>query len=245
MIKISWNIVKTILFFVFILLPFNLFAKDRCQDYIPDVRQYAIQYLGMGYPYFYNIGCMIAESSCRPNIVSFDGGIGLFQLTPSTGVTKEISKYIKVDPYNIHSNIRAQAFYISLIMKKFKTQKATVGKSKYPIYPAKFTGYCGLNLQDIYRFYNGGYWFFYEASRKKGVPYVCENREMFKYCVRGGTYTDKAKTKWLSFCEINYSYPEKIYKYSQKYNTGLHYLYNFWYEKQNKPKLFFWYNYAK
>jgi len=45
-----------IFIFLFTLLLSNiLHAKDRCQDFIPDVRQYSIQYLGLQYPYWYNI----------------------------------------------------------------------------------------------------------------------------------------------------------------------------------------------
>ena len=101
--------------------------------------------------------------------------------------------------------------------KKFKQKTITVGKSKNKGYPSKYVEKCGENLADVYRFYNGGYWFFYESERGGTV---CDNKEMRKYCVRGGTFTDKAKTKWLSFCDVNYSYPEKVYKYSQKYKTG-------------------------
>jgi len=173
---------------------------------------------------------MIAESNCRPDVISFDGGIGLFQLTPSTGITREISRYISINPHNVQSNIRGGIFYISRIINvHFQRESAKVHK-KYDVYPKKYVNFCGLNLSDVYRFYNGGYWFFYESSRKKGIDYVCENREMFKYCVRGGTYTDKAKTKWLSFCGVNYSYPEKVFKYSQKYKVGPDGI-RFWYKK--------------
>ena len=57
---------------------------------------------------------------------------------------------------------------------------------------------------------------------------------MRKYCVRGGTYTDKAKTKWLSFCDVNYSYPEKVHTQGKKYSNGLSDQERFWYSKE-KP----------
>lgn len=221
---------KIIFIVLFIFVAFPLFAKDRCEDYIPDVRKSAIQYLGMDYPYYYNIGCMITETNCR-SIQSFDGGIGIFQFTPSTGVGAEISKYMAFDPYNDLSSIRAQALYMSLIMKKFKSEK--VSFKKHIIYPAHYQTICGNNLADYYRFYNGGFWATYESCINNDC--VCDNNEMKKKCVRGGTWVGTGNNKrWLSFCEVNYSYPEKVYKYSQKYNNGMLTNYRFWYNKENK-----------
>lgn len=232
--KFIFLAVVVLITILLIIVNITSYAKDRCQDYIPDVRQASIQYLGLQYPYWYNIGCMISESNCRPDIVSFDGGIGLYQFTPSTGVLKDISRFgIIVDPYNAQSSIRGQAFYISRIKDaKFKLEKTSVGKSKYPISPANYVAACGGNLSDVYRFYNGGYWFFYEATLKPGTKFVCENREIFKYCVRSGAWVGSGKNRrWLSFCEVNYSYPEKIYKYSQTYKMGKDGI-RFWYEKK-------------
>ena len=214
-------------------------AKDRCQDYVPDVRQAAIQYLGLGYPYWYNIGCAITESNCRGNLKSFDGGYGIYQFTPSTGIIKDMEKSgLHVDPYNTESSIRGQAFYMHLIRdKKLKASKSSV--HGHPIYPANYISFCGQNLSDLYRTYNGGFWFVYESTRKSGVSFVCENREMFKYCVRTGTWVGTGKNRrWLSFCEVNYSYPEKVYKYSQPYKVGKDSV-RFWYPITNK-KLKFW-----
>lgn len=220
---------KILLILLLLILPLSAIAKDRCQDYLPDIRSYGIQYNGADYPWWYNVGCAITETSCRGDLISFDGGIGLFQLTPSTGIVAELSKYITVDPYDVQSNIRAQSYYIMLVRtKKFTIKSATVGKSKNPVHPATFVNKCGMNLADVYRFYNGGFWFFYESERGK---FVCDNKEMKKYCVRGGTWTDKAKTKWLSFCDVNYSYPEKVYNYSQKYRIGADGQ-RYWYVKQ-------------
>jgi hypothetical protein len=100
--------------------------------------------------------------------------------------------------------------------KKFKQTSAKV-YNKYVTHPSKYVEKCGENLADVYRFYNSGYWFFYESER---ANFVCDNKTMSYYCVRGGTYTDKAKTKWLSFCDVSYSYPDKVYKYAQPYKIG-------------------------
>jgi hypothetical protein len=209
---------RSLFVLLLLLITVSAYPKDRCQDYVPDVREASIQYLGLQYPYWYNIGIMIAESNCRPDIVSFDGGIGLYQFTPSTGVTAELERYIDINPSNPKSSIRAQAFYMSRIREvHFAKAKVSVGKGKNPAKPATFVSRCGSNIADTVRFYNGGYWFFWESELG---GWDCVNREMFKHCVRGGTYTDKKKTKWLSFCEVNYSYPEKVYKYAQPYRRG-------------------------
>lgn len=208
---------KKLLFILLILiLPLSVLAKDRCQEYLPDIRAYGIQYNGADFPWWYNIGCAITESNCRGDIISFDGGIGLYQLTPSTGVTSYIRKYIPVDPYNTQSSIRAQSYYIMLIRTKIFSQKS-INFRQTKIHPSTFVEKCGINLADIYRYYNGGYWFFYESEK---AGFVCDNKEMRTKCVRGGTWVGTGKNRrWLSFCDVNYSYAEKVYNYSQRYRT--------------------------
>lgn len=198
--------------------------KDRCSEYLPDIRTYALQYIGLDFPWWYQVGTAMVETSCRGDLVSFDGGIGLFQLTPSTGITSEISKYIDVDPYNTQSNIRAQAYYFNRIIKVHFMQKSMTFKSKYKINPKEFVDICGSNLADAYRFYNGGYWFFYEATR--GPALACSNNEIAEFCVRSGTYVGK---QYISFCQVNYSYPTKVWKYSKPYKGGSDGKWNFFY----------------
>ena len=215
------NKVLVYLIILFILLiPLTARAVDRCQDYIPDVRSHSIRYLGIDYPYWYNIGCMITESNCRQELISFDGGIGLFQLTPSTGIVSDIRKEISVNPYNASSNIRAQAFYIHKIRDTYMKREDFKFKSKYPISPIKFTDKCGTKLSNIYRYYNGGYWFVHE-SYLADKNYSCDQKDMKDHCVRGGVWIGSgSKKRWLSFCEVNYTYSDKIFKYSQKYKMG-------------------------
>jgi hypothetical protein len=219
-----------LLLLILILLPLSVMAKDRCQDYLTDFRKYAIQYNGLDFPWWYNVGCAMAESNCRGDITSFDKGHGILQFTDQK-LIDEIRKVMPFDPYNVKSSIRAHAYYMMIIRTRyFNYNRVVVGK-RYG-YPKKFVEKCGLNLSDVYKFYNGGYWFFVE-SELGGT--VCNNDEMKKHCIRGGTYTDKAKTKWLSFCDVNYSYPQKIYNYAQKYKVnedGQRY----WYVKEEVVK---------
>ena len=205
---------------ILLIISFPAIAKDRCQDFIPDVRSQMIRYNGLAYPWWYSMGCMIQESNCRPDIISFDGGIGLFQLTPSTGIVADIKKDIPVDPYNPQSNIRAHAFYINKVKNSYLKRGKFKFKSKYEISPLEFTTKCGSNLSDVYRYYNGGYWFIHE-SRLADSTYACEQKDMKEHCVRGGTWVGSGdKKRWLSFCEVNYNYADQVYKYSQKYKAG-------------------------
>jgi|GEM_PF-718997 len=194
-------------------------AADRCQNYIVEVRSNSIRYLGLEYPWWYNLGCAMVESNCRQDVVSFDGGIGLFQLTPSTGIVAVIQKEFPVNPYNAESNIRAQAFYIHLIKDKYMKRSSVKFKNKYQIEPLTFTNKCGTRLSDLYRYYNGGYWFVYE-SKLADKTYTCDEKDMRSHCVRGGTWVGTKNPKWLSFCDVNYSYATKVYKNGQKYKNG-------------------------
>jgi hypothetical protein len=69
--------IHTIYTVIFILilsisLPLLSYGKDRCQEYLPDIRAYGIQYNGLDFPWWYNVGCAITETSCRGNLTSFD-----------------------------------------------------------------------------------------------------------------------------------------------------------------------------
>lgn len=195
-------------------------AADRCQNFTVEIRSNSIRYLGLEFPWWYNLGCAMTETNCRQDLVSFDGGIGLFQLTPSTGIVAVIQKEFPVNPYDAESNIRAQAFYMHLIKDKYMMQKSVKFKSKYQIEPLTFTNKCGVRLSDLYRHYNGGYWFVYE-SKLADKTYACKEDDMKSHCVRGGTWVGSGdKKRWLSFCEVNYSYAGKVYKYGQKYKRS-------------------------
>ena len=50
----------------------SAYAKDRCLEYVSDIRKYGIQYNGLEFPWWYNIGCAITETSCRGDLISFD-----------------------------------------------------------------------------------------------------------------------------------------------------------------------------
>jgi len=209
-------------------LPVKPPPKDRCSEYIPDIRAAAIKYLGLGYPYWYNIGVAMTESSCRADRTSFDGGIGLFQLTPSTGVVKEVSKYIPVNPYNTESNIHAHAYYIHRIISvHFKQGDMTLRGRKFN--PKTHVETCGLRLADVYGHYNSGSWRFAEAAI--GPTIACSNNDMAARCVRDGTCVGK---QYLSFCEISYTYPIKVWNYTKPYKMITDGAWLYWYAEGDK-----------
>lgn len=202
---------------IVLFLSTDALAIDRCKTHIQEVRRASSQYLGIDFPYHYQIGCMKQESNCRADVVSFDGGVGYFQLTPSTGILTEINKDLGViiDPYKPADNIRAQAYYISKIINKYYKQESIIfGKSKAKIHPKQYVDTCGLRLWYVYQQYNGGWWWLYEASK---ADYTCDRYLIQKECTRGGVWIGKDKKTWLSFCEVNYSYPIQIDKYSKEY----------------------------
>jgi hypothetical protein len=193
----------------------RLKAKDRCAKYMKDVRKAGFFYLGLTFPWYYNMGCMKQESNCRADIVSFDGGIGLYQFTPSTGIVDEIKKDLGIpfDPFRPDHSAKAQAYYISKLIKSAKTPALTFRTVK--IYPKKYTDTCGLKLADIYQRYNGGNWLYYEIHKS---GYSCDKEEIRNFCGRSGAWVGNPK-RWLSFCDVNYKYPGQIYTYGSVYRT--------------------------
>lgn len=183
----------------------KLKTQGRCFNYIQDVRRSTFYYLGLDYPWHYQMGCMKIESGCRASIVSSDGGIGVYQLTPSTGIVAVIKRDlgVPIDPYKPEDSIKAQAYFISKLINKFsKATVLTVGAKKHKIYPAAYTQMCGLRLADIYQFYNGGFWMYYEAD----LADSCDRKKMEENCVRTPTN-----------CKINYLYPKRVYNYGNQF----------------------------
>jgi hypothetical protein len=173
---------------------------------------YAIKYFGMDYPYWYNVGCMKTESWCRSNLVSFDGGVSLYQLTPSTGVVKDIEKGLgrKINPYNLNDNIEGFTFYIHRLWSK-NMEAGTITFRNTRLYPGYYKNKCGKRLADMFQRYNSGVWHLYEVSK---ADYCCDRNQAFEKCTRGGVVVGK---QYISFCEVSYSYPVKVDKFSLPY----------------------------
>ena len=110
-----------------------------------------------------------------------------------------------------------------IIEKYFKSGDMTI-KGKYKFSPKKHVEVCGLLLSDVYRQYNGGFWAMAEATI--GGVISCSNNEIAAKCVRGGACWGKS---WVSYCQVNYSYPVKIYNYAKPYKGLSDGNWRYWY----------------
>lgn len=179
-----------------LLLPIQSLALDRCTEYIPDVRANHILYFGYDYPWWYGVGQLRQESACRANVTAFDAGMGVAQFMPATA--KEIKKQMGIpdlNPYNPEHATRMQAFYMS------KLHKQNWGECK----PLWLT----------YQAYNGGFGNLKSEYKRAGEV----DWEKMKEQCRRKTITLKSGNK-LDFCEVNYDYSVKIYKYGKMYKQG-------------------------
>ena len=165
---------------------------DRCQDYLPLVRNASIQFLGPNYPYHYNLGQLQQESRCR-NVVSFDMGRGLAQFMD--GTAKYVNKIYgtNLDPMNPEHAIKLQAMYMSQIEKK-----------------ENFSD----RLWISYQIYNGGRKTLYQEYEGAGEI----NWNKMKDVCKRRVITLKNGSK-LDMCEVNYDYSMKIYRYGNQYRT--------------------------
>lgn len=179
---------------ILIMLISPLFAKDRCIDYVNDVRIQHTYYFGSGFPYWYSIGQLIQESRCRPNITAFDGGQGISQFMPQTEKYVEGLIGEQLDMYNPEHAIKAQAFYMSRLHK----QNPDANK------PLALT----------YMSYNSGLGTIKKEYTKAGCPPFCFNN-MKSICKRKIILLKSGKT--LNLCDVGYDYPIKIYNYGLKY----------------------------
>jgi hypothetical protein len=172
-----------------------VYAIDRCQDHIIDVKNHHILYMGPDYPWWYGVGQLKQESCCRTQVTAFDAGMGIAQFMPATHKYVEGLLGMKLDPYNSHQAIRMQAFYMSTVHKnnKFKNK------------PLCYT----------YQAYNGGWkWLYVESERAGSEQWI----DMKAACQR-----KKIKLKSgsiLDFCEVNYDYSIKVWKYGSLYRMG-------------------------
>lgn len=169
-------------------------AVDRCRDYITEVRNAHIMYLGVDYPWWYGLSQLKAESRCR-NISAFDGGQGIAQFMPVTA--KSIGKLMKenVSPNNPEQATRMQAFYMAYIEAKENwTNKLWVS----------------------YQIYNGGIKYLKKEYKEAGN--IADHDAMRDVCKRA-----KIKLKGgqiLDMCDVNYDYSSKVNSYGLPYKIG-------------------------
>jgi hypothetical protein len=184
------RVVKFLLILLLILFPVVVEAKDRCVQYVPEIRQWSWFYQGSDYPYHYNVGQAQEESRCRADITSFDGGEGLFQFTGSTKSWTRQQMAENLDFYNPHHAIKAGAWYMSRLHKQ------------------NWDGALWLD----YQAFNGGWTLLKKERDRAGVT----NHELMSIVCKRKVITLKSGGL-LDFCVVNYSYSEKIYRNSNKY----------------------------
>jgi hypothetical protein len=174
-------------------------AVHPCSSYALSVRTAHFHYFGLDYPYWYGLGQLQQESSCREKAKSFDGGKGLAQFMPRTW--EEIAGQIEVtDPYNPVHAIKAQAYYMSRLHR------------------LNWDGALWLT----YCFYNSGPGTMKKEYRRAGITDYTLMRSLCSRRVislkNGGT---------LDLCEVGYDYPVKVEKYGSLYKRGIDRIY-FW-----------------
>jgi hypothetical protein len=124
-------------------------------------------------------------------VTAFDQGMGACQFMPATSKWIQSLMGEKLDPYNRSDACRMQAFYMYRIHKKENWTK---------------------NLWIDYQIYNGGRSTLYKEYKRAGKT---DWKSMRNTCNRK-IITLKSGSK-LDFCEVNYDYSKKVYKYGQTY----------------------------
>lgn len=186
-------VIFTLLFFF--LLVSSIPSVDRCIEYSTDVRSQHTKYFGMGFPWIYGLGQLRVESGCRGTATAWDLGQGIAQFMPQT--TKYINSLMgkNLNPYNPANAIHMQAYYMSLI---YRGQKWSLGR-----------------LWASYQSYNGGEGNLLNEYKRAGI---LDWQTMRDQCHRK-VITLKSGGK-LDFCQVNYDYSKKVYKYGQQYKNG-------------------------
>ena len=178
---------------VLLLLASPAYSLDRCEVLVRDVRIEHTKYFGIQFPWWYSVSQLNTESACRAGILAGDGGRGVAQFMPKTAQYIQSLMGEKLDPYNPKHAIRMQAFYMHRIHKL-----------------ENWTDRLFIDFQ----VYNGGRALLYKEYQRAGIT---DWDLMRLECKR-----NKVQFKWgvLDFCEVNYSYSQKIYKGGQKYRRG-------------------------
>uniref|UniRef100_A0A6M3JE46 Putative transglycosylase n=2 Tax=viral metagenome TaxID=1070528 RepID=A0A6M3JE46_9ZZZZ len=173
--------------------PVTIDPKDRCSQWIQPVRTEHTKYFGFQFPYWYGVGQLRAESACRADVGSFDGGQGVAQFMPKTAQYIASLMGEALDPYNPKQAIRAQAFYMNRI---------------------HILENWGIKLWIDYQIYNGGRGTLYNEYKRAGYT---DWEAMKQECQR-----KKIEFSWgiLDLCVVNYDYSKKVASYGEAYRRG-------------------------
>lgn len=173
----------------------NIYALERCQALVPDIRSAHFKYFGVQFPYWFSVAQAEKESNCRHYIKSTDGigSEGFAQITWRWWSTQLIKQGI----YEIKS-----------ITEHAKAQS-------YINYTYYKQSYC-KKLFEMYQMYNGGALVCKELQRAKSCNWsdgknVCKRKDV---CV---LVSNTGCKQWRNACDINYSYSLTIWSLSPKY----------------------------
>lgn len=182
---------KKIVFFLcfFLCCPYVL-ASDRCQSFVSEVRRSCFFYWGVNFPYHYAVAQLKQESGCRENIKAFDGGQGIAQFMPATEKYVESLMKEEINPMESKSAIKAQAFYMRHLHKQNWEGK----------------------LWLTYQAYNGGWTLLKKEYQRAEIA----DWDLMRLECKRKTIVLKCGDL-LNFCDVNYDYSKKIYKYGQQY----------------------------
>jgi hypothetical protein len=183
-------------------------AEANCRNLIPKVKQATEYYLGISYPWYYNLGQIEAETNCMWK-TSLDGlgSIGYAQLTP-----KYLPWLREFPNWNMKDHIDhfyAQAYLIKQLLNQ---------------------AYC-KQLWNVYQCYNRSC---FKVNREAKEAFcIWENAYTIcnqKYCQMICVWKAQNKClQWRTNCDINYNYGFKVWKYGIKYREGIiENVYKYW-----------------
>ena len=179
---------------ILFLLVMPAYALDRCEALVQNVRIEHTRYFGFQFPYWYGVGQLKQESTCRTDVTAFDSGQGVAQFMPKTAQYVQALMGEALDPYNPHQAIRMQAFYMNRIHTK-----------------DNWSGHLWI----AYQIYNGGRSALYNEFQRAQLL----DWDLMKMCCQ----RKKIQMKWgiLYLCVVNYDYSKKVEKYGNQYRRGI------------------------
>jgi hypothetical protein len=181
-----------ILLAVSLAAPASAGTLDRCNSFKQEVRRAHFYEFGLSFPWWYGVAQIQQESLCR-DVISMDGvgSQGLSQVTWKWW-GKHLKKVGIMDLSTARNQLRAQAF----VMKDAQNQNRH------------------KKLWVAYQIYNGGRLVLKEIKRAGIVDHKAARAECRRKII---TFSNGQQ---ISACDINYEYPELIYKYADRYRTG-------------------------
>ncbi|BCS54060.1 hypothetical protein [Geobacter sp. SVR] len=183
---------RFLIILLILVLPLSCFASERCKNLAQEVRTAHYQYFGIDYPYWYSVGQLEQESSCR-NVISRDGvgSEGPAQVTYRVWAPA-LQKQGITEVKTTKNNLRAQAY---------------INKVAHNENPHK-------KLWITYQIYNGGGLVLKEINKAGEVDWAAA----YAKCSRKVVHFKDGSTE--KACDINYYYSKHVFKFGETYRTG-------------------------